>query len=51
MGSGSNPTGQKQHEIGTSMKEVTNQNNFDVMSIPEEQPSVLEEGEVPQAQD
>ena len=33
------------------MKEVTTQHNFDVMSIPEEQPSVLEEGEVPQSQD
>ena len=51
MGSGSNPTEQKQHEIGTTMNEVTTQNNFDVLSIPKEQPSVLEEGEVTQAQD
>ena len=34
------------------MKEITTQNNYEVMSIPEEQvPSILEEGEVPQSQD
>ena len=51
MGSGSIPTRQKQHEFGRAMKEVTTQNNFDVLSISEEQPSVLKEGEVPQAPD
>ena len=34
------------------MKEITTQNNFEVLSIPEEQvPSILEEGEVPLFQD
>ena len=48
MGSGSNPTGQKHNEIGANMKEIITQNNFDVLSNPEEQvPSVLKEGEAP----
>ena len=34
------------------MKEIITQNNFDVLSIPEEQvPSILEEGQVPPSQD
>ena len=34
------------------MKEITTQNNFEVLSIPEEQvPSTLEQGELPQSQD
>ena len=33
------------------MKEISSQNNFEVLSIPEEQVlSVLEEGDVPQSQ-
>ena len=52
MGLGSNPIRQKQHEIGVAMKEITTQNNFDVMCNLEEQvPLVLEEGEFPQYQD
>ena len=52
MGTGSNPIGQKLNEIGATIKEITTQNNFDVLSNLEEQvPIVLEEGEVPQSQD
>ena len=52
MGSGSNPTGQKQNEIGAAIREITTQNNFDMLSNPEEQVlPVLEEGEVQQSQD
>ena len=48
MGSGSNP---KPKENATTMKEITTQNNFEVLSIPEEQVlSALEEGELPQSQ-
>ena len=42
MGSSSNPTGQKHNETGEAMKEIASQNNFEVLSNPEEQ--VLEEG-------
>ena len=31
MGSGSSPIGQKQNQIGAAMKEITTQNNFDVI--------------------
>ena len=52
MGSGSNPTRQKKNENGIAMKEITSQNNFEVLSNPEEQVlPVLEEGEVQQSQD
>ena len=52
IGSSSNPTGLRQKENEAAMKEITTQNNYEVMSIPEEQvPSILEEGEVPQYQD
>ena len=48
---GSNPSGQEQKENGAYMKEISSQNNFEVLSILEEQMlSVLEEGEVPQPQ-
>ena len=48
MGSGSNPIGQKHNEIGTTTKEMSSQNNFEVLSTLEEQVlSVLEEREVP----
>ena len=36
MGSGSNPTGQKHNENGIAMKEITSQNNFEVLSNLEE---------------
>ena len=52
IGSSSNPTGLRQKENEAAMKEITTQNNFKVLSIPEEQEaSILEEGEVPQYQD
>ena len=52
LGIGSNPSGQKHNEIGATMKEITTQNIFDVLSNPEELvPPVLEGGEVPQSQD
>ena len=47
MGLGSDP---KLKENEVAMKEITTQNNFEVLSIPEEQvPSTLEEGELPQS--
>ena len=51
MGSSSNPTRQKQNENEIAMKEVTSQNNFEVLRNPEEQAlPALEEGEVQQTQ-
>ena len=52
MGLSSNPTRKKQNEIGRAMKEITSQNNFEVLSNPEEQAlPMIEEGEVQQSQD
>ena len=52
IGLGSNSTGQRQKENKTAMKEIITQNNFEVLSIPEEQvQTILEEGEVPPSQD
>ena len=52
MGSSNNPIGLRQKENDPTMKEVTTQNIFEILSILEEQmPSILEEGEVPQYQD
>ena len=46
-----NLSGKKHKENGPTMKELSSQNNFEVLSIPKEQVlSVLEEGEVPQSQ-
>ena len=48
MGSGSNP---KPKENAAAMTEITTQNNFEVLSITEEQVlSALKEGELPQSQ-
>ena len=48
---GSNAFGRKQNENGAAMKEISSQNNFEVLSSPEEQVlSVLEEGEILQPQ-
>ena len=51
MGLGSNPTRKKHNENGIDMKEITSQNNFEVLNNPKEQVlPVLEEGEVQQSQ-
>ena len=51
MGIGSNPSGKKSRENGAAMKEISSQNNFEVLSIPGDQvPLVLEEGEINQSQ-
>ena len=50
MGSGNNPTGQKQNETETTIKEIISQNKFAMLSNPEEQAPILEEGEVQQSQ-
>ena len=48
MGTSSKYLGQNQKENGAALKELSTQNNFAVLSIPEEQVLiVLEEGEVP----
>ena len=48
MGTSSKYLGQNQKENGVALKEPSTQNNFAVLSIPEEPVlSVLEEGEVP----
>ena len=47
MGTGSNPSGQKPKENGATMKEISSQNNFEVLSIPEDQVLLMiQEGEV-----
>ena len=51
MGTGSNPSRQKSIENGAIMKEISSQNNFELLSVPEDQvPLVLEEVEFPQPQ-
>ena len=51
LGTSSNSSRKKQKENGAAMKEPSSQNNFELLSIPEEQVLlVLEEGEVPQFQ-
>ena len=49
MGSGTNPTGQKQNETEKTMKEIISQNKFAMLNNPEEQAPILEEGEVQQS--
>ena len=50
MGLGNNPTGQKQNENETTMKEIIYQNKFSMLRNPKEQAPILEEGEVQQSQ-
>ena len=51
MGLGSILSGKKQKENGPAIKELSSQNNFKVLSIPQDQVLwVLEEGEVPPSQ-
>ena len=48
--SGSDPTRQKQNETETAMKEIISQKKIAMLSNPEEQAPIIEEGEVQQSQ-